>query len=476
MPGNPKTSQRGLFRILSATRFGFLLALCVTTDFAAAESLSLEEVLSSTRRSFPAILSARERQKAAESAIQSARGAFDAKWKTENRSYEAGYYDGRVLETKIEKPLPVYGIQLEGGYRRSDGLFPVYEGEFNTAAAGELGIGIALPLIRDRVIDEPRAKVASNELELQSAEAKVRQSQIAVVREARSAYWTWIAAMKQQRVIDELVSVAEVRNGQLEAAVKAGDKPEFDLIDNSRTIFKRQSELAKAEQISAKAAIQLSLYFRDNEGNPIIPDETKTPTSLAHSVDVTALHEDTLIEEGLRSRPELQVLDAKQQKAGLQVRLGENLLQPRLDLKVGGYRPSGSGDKSLIEDELKVGLKLEVPLEFNKPRGMVAEGIAQKEAIFQKARLTRDKIAADIKKTLRSLHLAEQRITAARQSRIAADKVAEGERTRFAHGDSNLVFVVLREQTAAEAALEEIGALLDFHLVHADLLAAMGEG
>jgi outer membrane protein TolC len=191
---------------------------------------------------------------------------------------------------------------------------------------------------------------------------------------------------------------------------------------------------------------------------------------------VNSLDESALVDEALRSRPELQALDAKEKKAGLQVALGENLLKPRVDLKLGGYHPSGTGEKRLVEDELKVGLKFEVPLELNKPRGMISEGLAQKEAVSQKTRLVRDKIAAEIKKTLTTLQLAEQRITAARESRIAADKVAEGERVRFEHGDSNLVFVVLREQTAAEAALEEIGALLDFHLVHADLLAALGQG
>jgi outer membrane protein TolC len=352
----------------------------------------------------------------------------------------------------------------------------LYEGDLDTVSAGEFGLGIALPLVRDRAIDETRAKIASSELGVKGAEAKVQQSQIAVLREARSAYWTWIAANLQQKVIANLVSVAEVRNTQLEAAVRAGDKPEFDLTDNSRTIFKRQSELAKAEQIKAKSAIQLSLYYRDEDGSPIVPSDSLVPASLAHNLDVNSLDESALVDEALRSRPELQALDAKEKKAGLQVALGENLLKPRVDLKLGGYHPSGTGEKRLVEDELKVGLKFEVPLELNKPRGMISEGLAQKEAVSQKTRLVRDKIAAEIKKTLTTLQLAEQRITAARESRIAADKVAEGERVRFEHGDSNLVFVVLREQTAAEAALEEIGALLDFHLVHADLLAALGQG
>jgi len=318
-------------------------------------------------------LAAREQKKEAEASVQSARGGFDAKWKSEVKSYASGYYDGKLFESRIEKPLPINGIQLEGGYRRSEGEFPLYEGDLDTASAGEFGLGIALPLVRDRAIDETRAKIASSELGVKGAEAKVQQSQIAVLREARSAYWTWIAANLQQKVIADLVSVAEVRNTQLEAAVQAGDKPEFDLTDNSRTIFKRQSELAKAEQIKAKSAIQLSLYYRDEDGSPIVPSDSLVPASLAHNLDVNSLDESALVDEALRSRPELQALDAKEKKAGLQVALGENLLKPRVDLKLGGYHPSGTGEKRLVEDELKVGLKFEVPLELNKPRGMISE-------------------------------------------------------------------------------------------------------
>ncbi len=454
---------------------GLLSAMITNTALSEDRVITLESVLSSTRRSFPSILEAEEKRQASESAIQAARGSFDAKLKTDVYGYQEGYYDGRVLDTKLEKPLPVFGIQLDGSYRRSDGTFPVYEGNIDTASGGELGLGILLPLMRDRLIDEPRAKVASSQLDLQSSDAFLKKARIEVLRDARAAYWTWIAAGLQRKVIADLVSVAELRQTQLDVAVQAGDKPQFDLLDNSRAIFKRQTELAKAEQVVAKAAIQLSLYYRDDEGDPLIPSARHASDSLAHSVDVNTLDEEELIKEGIQNRPELRTLDAKLQKASIQVDLGNNLLQPRLNLKVGGYAPVGSGDKSLTENELKVGINVEVPLELNKPRGMVAEGLATQRAVDAKTRLTRDKIAVEIRKHIRSLQLTEGRIVAARESRIAADKVAEGERARFEHGDSNLVFVVIREQTAAEAALDELSALLDFHLIHADLLAALGQ-
>jgi outer membrane protein TolC len=454
---------------------GLLSAMIAQTALCEQGVLTLESVLSSTRRAFPSILEAEEKRRASESAIQAAQGSFDAKLKTDVYGYQEGYYDGRVIDTKVEKPLPVFGIQLDGSYRRSNGTFPVYEGNIDTASGGELGLGILLPLMRDRLIDEPRAKVASSQLDMKSADASLKKARIEVLRDARAAYWTWIAAGLQRKVIADLVSVAELRQKQLDVAVQAGDKPQFDLLDNSRTIFKRQTELAKAEQIIAKAAIQLSLYYRDGEGNPSIPPAHHASDSLAHTIDVTTLNEEELIKEGIQNRPELQSLEAKLQKAGIQIDLGNNLLQPRLNLKVGGYAPVGSGDKSLTENEVKVGINVEVPLELNKPRGMVAEGLAKQRAVDAKTRLTRDKIEAEIRKHIRALQLTEGRIAAARESRIAADQVADGERARFQHGDSNLVFVVIREQTAAEAALDELSALLDFHLIHAELLAALGQ-
>jgi hypothetical protein len=44
----------------------------------------------------------------------------------------------------------------------------------------------------------------------------------------------------------------------------------------------------------------------------------------------------------------------------------------------------------------------------------------------------------------------------------AADDLAKGEAKRFELGDSNLIFVNLREQNAADAKVREIEALQDY--------------
>ena len=59
----------------------------------------------------------------------------------------------------------------------------------------------------------------------------------------------------------------------------------------------------------------------------------------------------------------------------------------------------------------------------------------------------------------------------AQQHRAA---LAELERTRFERGDGTLLFVNLREQAAADAALLELEALAEYHRAAADLRAATG--
>ena len=441
---------------------------------ASAAPLRLDDVLTSSGKHFPKIIGGQQGVLSAEGGIQSAQGAFDAKWKTETKGYADGYYTGRRFESGLEKALPVYGIQLQGGYRRSDGTYPSYDGNLATASSGEVGLGIVLPLLRDRLIDDPRAKVRGAVFEKLGADAKLKQNLIDVGVDATQAYWMWVAAGRQREVVRALVAVAELRNDQLATQVKAGDRPEFDLVDNSRSVLKRKSELIKAEQVLAKAAFELSLFYRDDTGAPLVPAENQLASRLPEPASLRGIDLDTLVKEALVARPELQAIKAKKDKTALDKELGENLLRPRLDVSLDGKHGHGTGDKSLTQPEIKVGLKVEVPLELNKPRGMIQQSQAQMNALDADYRLQHDKIIVEIQKYFNGVQLAAKRVDVARQELKAARAIEEGERTRFAHGDSNLLFVALREQAAAEAALGEIDALLQAQVAHAELEGALG--
>ena len=74
-----------------------------------------------------------------------------------------------------------------------------------------------------------------------------------------------------------------------------------------------------------------------------------------------------------------------------------------------------------------------------------------------------------------AIERSRERVKLATAEAEAARKLEQGERKRFVMGDSNLIFVNLREQTAAEAAIREVDALLDFQKALAAYQAALAE-
>lgn len=88
-----------------------------------------------------------------------------------------------------------------------------------------------------------------------------------------------------------------------------------------------------------------------------------------------------------------------------------------------------------------------------------------------KARLTRDKIVTEVRDSLSALHAADERVGLARSAADVARRLAQAELARFEHGATSLLFVNLREQTAADAELKEVKALVDYHRAVVNLLA-----
>jgi len=116
---------------------------------------------------------------------------------------------------------------------------------------------------------------------------------------------------------------------------------------------------------------------------------------------------------------------------------------------------------------------LDVPLLYRAPIGrirLVEAGLSKLEA---QLRLAKDRVAADVKDARSALDAARERVKFTRQEVEVATKLEAGERQKFELGDSNLLFVNLRETQSAEARLREIDALLDYHRAVALFRAAV---
>jgi outer membrane protein TolC len=424
-------------------------------------TLKLQDVLNSTLQSHPLIMEQVQRQAGADANLLSTKGAFDPKLISDTTTRPESGYSGTYSSTYVEQPIQAFGGKIVAGHRIGRGDFPVYEDYYNTNRDGEFGMGVEIPLLRDRAIDRRRADIAKARYGQNQADAGLEGKRIDLTKRAALAYWRWVFATNKVRVYQDLLAVAEKRNQQITARVKRGALPDFDRIDNNRAVQQRRATMLAAKRELRSAAFQLSLFYRDQAGLPIDVSDFTPPKKLRSPMtDLAAMSLDDALEEAVVNRPEFKQLDAQRAQNAVEIKLANNQINPRIDLKVYGSDDLGQPTSKGQESEVKAGVRIEIPLATRTQRGKRLLFESEQNRLARTIQFLREQIKADIQDAITSLRITRETVQAVTQEVAAAQAVAKGERKRFELVDSNLIFVNLREQNAADAEVRKLGAQL----------------
>lgn len=438
-------------------------------------ALTLDAVLNSVERHFPLLLSALQAREIAAGERLTAEGGFDLDWKGAVKAKPQGYYRNNRLDTVLEQPTPLWGTTVFSGYRWGQGDFPTYDEE-QTDRGGEFRTGVKVPILQNGLIDERRADLRRAKINQAVAEQTIDQKRIAFIQKSSQAYWKWVAAGHKLDVARALLRIAQERDTGLAALVAKGAIPQMERTDNERLIVQRQAFVTAFQRALEQAAIDLSLYTRDETGNPAIPDPARLPTQFPEPVapEAEALQSDTDL--ALSMRPEVWELELQRRRTLVDLQVAENKLLPKTDVTLAGSQDYGQAtpkmDKSQFEFEAKV--EFELPLQLREARGKVRSTRAKLAKILADLKFARDRVTADVQDAMSALVAAHQRLGQARESLALARKVEELERVNFNAGNSDLLRLNLREQQTADAAATEIDAVAEYYRAMADYRAALG--
>ncbi len=435
-----------------------------------------EHILRSSATRFPEILESIARERAASGDLLAADGAFDLVFKADGFDRATGFWTGAILNTELRQNLRSNGGQVYGGYRVSDGTFPIYEDINFTNNGGEFKVGVLFSLLRDRSFDQRRFRVEDARFAQRQASLDVILTQIGVQQQALNAYWRWVATGQELKIYRELLQIAENRNTGLEEQVSKGALPTIALTENMQNIIRRQILVAEAERSFAVAANSLSFYFRDSAGDLLTPDDQKLPehsnmSDLA-SIDSILLSDPSSV---LLNRPELASLRVAIQRAQNKVRLSKNDLQPNLDFNIELSRDLGrvaEGGLSRDSTDTVIGFKFSVPIQRRGARGRLQRA----EAELRAARLRENRIADQISIELNNILISLT--TALKLSTLATDEVTQSnamvvaEQKKFDLGASDFFLVNIREERAADAEIRAIRAVLNWNLAKTSYQAA----
>ena len=454
-----------------------VLIVALLPGFAAAETrpLTLQEVLDAALRAFPGLLAAEQRKEVAAGELQTAEGGFDTTLKSQNRWSVTGLYENNNYDVVIEQPTSLWGTSFFGGWRRGSGDYPVYEGKSQTADDGEARIGVNIPLWRNREIDRRRASLQQAELGQLIASHEYDLTLLEVRRQACHRFWDWVTAGQRLRIAERLLQIAEQRNEGILQRVAAGDIPEFEALDNQRAIIERRERRVAAQRLLEQSAIQLSLYWRDADGEPQLPTAELLPEAFPDQEPKIETHFDAALATAKLQRPELKRLALQSQQSETELAFQENQRNPALDLQVIGAKDIGYSKAKINRDELYLGLNVDIPLQQRVAGGRAQTAAANLQRLKWERTGTENRIAAEVQDVLSALNAARQRLALSRQQQRAAEQLEDGERTRFELGDTTLLFVNLREIAAGDATLQAAEAANALFKAHADYQATLAQ-
>lgn len=454
------------------------LLFCVLTSRAEESPALLRsvDVLSSAQQHFPRIIEGLAERRAAQARVLAAEGAFDLVFGVEGYGQATGFYDSRSLEGTATRRLQNYGAEVYGGYQVSNGDFPVYEDSRFTNSGGKLELGVLFSLLRDRDIDKERFLLKDTALSTQAADFDVLLTRIGVAQQALVAYWRWVALGHKRRVYEELLDIAMTRQLGLEQEVRQGAKPQIVLTENLQNITQRKSLLATSQRDFDVAANELSLYYRDINGETLTVTDTLLPDYSPVIDSVTELPAMLDMDQTIKQRPEVLVLKNSITRTLRRIELNENEQLPQLDLKLEMAQPLGTvaeGGISRDETDVVIGLQFSIPLEMRAARGALAESQAKLSALRQKERLLQDQIQLEITNILLNLRTSQELLQLAKQEVEQSKLLREAEIKRYQQGASDFFLVNIREQTEAEARIRYFLAGMQREIAQANFDAAM---
>jgi outer membrane protein TolC len=439
--------------------------------------LLLAEVLESVQLHYP-LLEAIERERGvAAGRLTTAMGAFDTGIGMSGNALAPGTYENYRSDFGLTQLFPTAGISAFGGFRTGYGDFPTYNLAQKTATGGEWRGGITMPLARNRDIDRPRATRDQARIDIALAEPVIERTRLDYLRGAARTYWNWLGNGERLEATEELVDLAVERDSALATRVKRGAAANIERIDNQQNVALRNGLVVKADRSLQQATIDLSLFFRDAAGRPLLASRRRI-RPMAKPVPPDRTTFEAALSRALAERPEFARLSLQREKLAVERRFAANQMMPVIDSQLVGNQDAAfgtsplSGADGLDRQVLQAALVFQLPAQRRDARGRLETIDSQLIQIDRQLEYAEDNVRAEVQDAYSLLERAyEFHKQATRQAELAT-LVARAEREQLRLGRSDILRVTLREQTKFDAQILEILARQEYWRADSDLRAA----
>ena len=433
--------------------------------------LTLNKVLAQVEQGHPLLQGTQTQKIVASGKLLKALGAFEPKlvndWELERLAGNTDTTSVGFNDTFVEFRHP-WGVQGFAGFRA--GMGNVKIADLAIDSSNQPLLGIVFPLLRGLVTNPAHAELKKSELATKQAQLEIQQTRQDLYRGAAMQYWNWVAAHQFVALQNKAVTVAVTRSRQLSRQAKTGARAEFDVIEANQEVQRRRAGLIKARRTLEREQLKLALFLWEG-GNPVVVRQFKPPDlSLMQQRQISQREQDK--KQAISVRPEIQLVHLEAKLNHIDLEVANNNFLPNLTAEA---QPTRKPGEFVLGLGYRFGVQMSLPFLQRHARGdrLQIEGKAQRLRFMQQYRI--QQVSLDVDNARSAVARARERIQVSLHAFDLAQALEKGERTRFRHGATSLVFVNLRERNVIQAAEEWIAALADYQKALAFYQWAIGQ-
>jgi outer membrane protein len=353
-----------------------------------------------------------------------------------------------------------------------------------------LGFSLVQPLLRDFGWDYSRLQVRIAQT---TEEAAYRQYEAAIaniVAEVERRYWVLAATLENVRVQEQGLELARELLRQNEGKYNVGSLPQTAVLEAKAEVARRESDVIRATNAAmvSRDALRAIINYREAGAEALLnvtpsdkPVVIHTPVDLASSLDT-----------GLHHRPELQAARLDVHGNGLQRKVAENQLLPRLSL-IGQLGVNGlSGTNSnvvfgtppapvpvnpilgnsygdalgLLYDgrfyNYAAGAQLEIPIDNAQAKADYAKANINFEQSRLSLRKVEETVTLEIKTAVSNLQSDLKNVEATRIARELAQQNVRNQQARYDVGLATTKDLIDYQDRLTQAQFSELQALTKY--------------
>ncbi|MFC2186088.1 TolC family protein [Fulvivirgaceae bacterium LMO-SS25] len=427
---------------------GICLALISLNTQAQEENnqvLTFSEYMEIVMANHPLAIQADLEAEGGKAALQRARGNFDPKiaGNLSEKNFKGDEYY-RLIDAGLKVPT-WFGMEVVGGYEQNQGVY--LNAENTTPVNGLVYAGLSMPIGQGLLIDYRRAELRKAQLFQEVTELERLKLLNELYFEAGKVYWDWFYSYHTLKIFEEALELAQIRFDGVKQQAAAGFLPMIDTLEAGIQVQDRTLNFRQAQLDFTNSTLLASVYLWSEGFVPLELDENLIPNSFENLESLDLEEAFAQWETMLKNHPLLQQLQLELEMNKIDRRWKQEQLKPIVNLKYNALAESLNNDlfTAYSNNNFTYGISVQMPLFLRKERAELKLAKFKIQSVEAKFAEQGASLNFQAQAALNEVNTIGDQVSLYRRTVEDYLSLLEGERQKFAIGESSLFLVNSRE-------------------------------